>query len=86
MRQEDDECSLAKESGFTAHIRTSDDHNLRLFFVQVYIVRHVALPEGKLLLDDGVATGAYVDGESVIHDRADVALGDGYFGEARETV
>ena len=52
----------------------------------MYVVRHVALPEGELLLDDGMATGAYVDGESVIHDRADVALGDGYFGEAREAV
>ena len=52
----------------------------------MHIVGYIALPEGKLLLDDGMATGAYVDGESVIHDRADVALGDGYFGEARETV
>ena len=52
----------------------------------MHIVRHVALPEGELLLDDGMATSTYVDGESVIHDRADVALGDGYFGEARETV
>ena len=52
----------------------------------MYVIRYVALPEGELLLDDGMATGAYVDGESVIHDRADVTLGDGYFGEAREAV
>ena len=31
--QEDDECSLAEEGGFTAHIRPCDDHDLRLCFV-----------------------------------------------------
>ena len=47
----------------------------------MHIIWHVALPEGELLLDDGVAPSTDIDDEAIIDDGAGVALCDGYLGK-----
>ena len=86
LRQKHDEGGLTKEGGLTAHVRPGDDHDLRLFVVEVHVIRHVALPEGELLLDDGVAPSTDIDDEAIIDDGAGVALCDRYLGERTEAV
>ena len=86
LRQKHDEGGLTKEGGLTAHVRPGDDHDLRLLVVEVHVIRHVALPEGELLLDDGVAPSTDIDDEAIIDDGAGVALRDGHFGERTEAV
>ena len=52
----------------------------------MHVIRHVALPEGELLLDDGVAPSTDIDDEAIIDDGAGVALRDGYLGKRTEAV
>ena len=66
LRQKHDEGGLTKEGGLTAHVRPGDDHDLRLLVVEVHVIRHVALPEGELLLDDGVAPSTDIDDEAIM--------------------
>ena len=52
----------------------------------MHVIRHVALPEGELLLNDGVTPSADIDDEAIIDDGAGVALRDGHFGKRTEAV
>ena len=77
LREQRDECRLPQQGRLTAHIGPRDDHDLRLLLVQQDVIGDVALPEGELLLDDGVAPRTDVDARPLVHDGADVAVRDG---------
>ena len=52
----------------------------------MHVIGYVALPEGELLLDDGVTPSTDINDEAIIDDGAGVALCDGYLGERTEAV
>ena len=52
----------------------------------MYIIGHIGLSEGKLLLDHGVSPCSYVDDESVVDHWASIAVSYGYLCEGGEAV
>ena len=84
--QQRDECRLPQQGGLTAHIGPGDDHDLCLLRVAQDVIGDVALPEGELLLDDGVTPRTDVDARPLVHDGADVAVRDGRLRQGREAV
>ena len=77
LRQQGDECCLTKECGLTAHVRPGDNHDLGVVRAKPYIIRYVALAEGELSLDHGVATSLDVYDSPFVHHGTNVAIGLG---------
>ena len=86
LRHERDERRLAQQRRLTSHVRTGDYHYLLLLGVELDVVGHVLLAKRQLRLDDGVASGAYLEHVVVLNHRAHVAVLLGSLCEREQTV
>ena len=86
MSHQYNQCGLAQQCRFTRHIWTRDHHDLLRFGVEKYVVGNIALAQGQLCLDDGVA--ALLDVEHIVgrDDRANIAILLAHLGKAQQAI
>ena len=86
LRQQRNQCRLAKQSRFTCHIRSRDNDNLLTVGIQIHIIGNVLLSHRKLFLYYRMASLLNIQHITVLYYRTDVLIRSGNIGKSKQTV